>query len=306
LVGELPPGVEFHDFAKQALEVLEKEGISTLDTAEIYPGSEEEIGYHGAADRFVIDTKLPGGFGDARRKDAIIAGGKASLEKLRTKQVDVLYFHAPETRVPWEEQLAAANELYKQGAFKRLGVSNFTADQVQEFYDTAKKNGYPLPTVYQGNYSAVARASEEFLFPTLRKLGISFNAYSPIAGGFLAKTRQQVEDGHGRFDQSTMMGQLYGSLYKKSSLLDALDTWNEIADGLGVSKAELAYRWVTHHSILNSKEGDGIIFGAHKLAQLTQTIGYLRAGPLPVEVAEKINGIWEGIKHEAPKDNFHK
>jgi hypothetical protein len=40
LVGELPPGVDFHDFARQALEVLEKEGISSLDTAEIYPGSQ--------------------------------------------------------------------------------------------------------------------------------------------------------------------------------------------------------------------------------------------------------------------------
>jgi aflatoxin B1 aldehyde reductase len=201
--------------------------------------------------------------------------------------------------------MAAANELYKQGAFKRLGVSNFTAEQVEEVYNIAKENGYPLPTVYQGNYSAVARVSESLLFPTLRKLGISFYAYSPIAGGFLAKTREQVEDGHGRFDQSTMLGQLYGSLYKRSSLLDALDLWNKISDDSGVSKAELAYRWVAFHSVLSSDNGDGIIFGAHKLNQLTQTIGYLRAGPLPAEIVKRIEGLWDGIKHEAPKDNFH-
>jgi aflatoxin B1 aldehyde reductase len=216
-----------------------------------------------------------------------------------------LYFHAPDTRVPWEEQLAATNELYKQGAFKRLGLSNFTAEQVQEVYDISKKNGYPLPEVYQGNYSAVARVGETLLFPTLRKLGIKFYAYSPIAGGFLAKTKAQVEDGHGRFDASTMIGQLYSSLYKKSSLLDALDVWNKISEDAGVPRAELAYRWVAYHSILSGEKGDGIIFGAHKVAQLVQTVDYLRAGPLPAEIVKRIEGIWEGIKHEAPKDNFH-
>jgi aflatoxin B1 aldehyde reductase len=216
-----------------------------------------------------------------------------------------LYFHSPDTKVPWEEQLAASNELYKQGAFKRLGLSNFTAEQVQEVYDISKKNGYPLPTVYQGNYNAVARASEELLFPTLRKLGLVFYAYSPIAGGFLAKSRQQIEDGAGRFDPATMLGQLYGGLYKKSSLLDALDTWVKIVDDSGLGKAEVAYRWVAHHSALSGDKGDGIIFGAHKLAQVEQTIGYLRAGPLPTDIANRINELWEVIKHEAPKDNFH-
>jgi aflatoxin B1 aldehyde reductase len=95
LVGEQEADAEFHEYAKQILEVLEKEGISNLDTAEIYPGSEEEIGYHGAANRFTIDTKLPGAFGDARQKDEIIAGGKASLEKLKTKQVHSTIFLAP-------------------------------------------------------------------------------------------------------------------------------------------------------------------------------------------------------------------
>jgi aflatoxin B1 aldehyde reductase len=86
-VGELPAGVTFHEFAKEVLEILKKEKIGTLDTAEIYPGSEEEIGYQGAADRFIVDTKLPGAFGPSRQKDEIIAGGKASLERLKTKQV---------------------------------------------------------------------------------------------------------------------------------------------------------------------------------------------------------------------------
>jgi aflatoxin B1 aldehyde reductase len=221
-------------------------------------------------------------------------------------QVDILYFHAPETTVPFEEQLEAANELYKQGAFRRLGLSNFTAEQVEEVYNISKKNGYPLPAVYQGNYSAVGRLSETVVLPTLRKYGISYYAYSPIAGGFLAKTRKQIEEGAGRFDPNTPIGQLYVGLYSKPSYLAALDAWEKIAEDAGIPKAELAYRWAAYHSFLNGDKGDGIIFGAHKLSQIEQTIASIRAGSLPKDIVERVNAIWDTIKHEAPLDNFNK
>jgi aflatoxin B1 aldehyde reductase len=215
-----------------------------------------------------------------------------------------LYFHAPDTSVPWAEQLEAVNELYKAGAFKRLGLSNYTGDQVQEVYDVAKSKGYVLPTVFQGNYSAVSRKPETVLLPTLRKLGISYYVYSPIAGGFLAKTRQQIEQGAGRFDPSTSIGKMYGGLYHKPSYLDALDKWGKIAEDAGASKAELAYRWVTHHSVLSAEYGDAVIFGARGGAQTKQTLSFVRAGPLPKDIAERVNDIWKDIEHDAPFDNF--
>jgi aflatoxin B1 aldehyde reductase len=121
--------------------------------------------------------------------------------------VDIFYIHAPDTSVPLADWLPGVQEVYKSGVFSRFGLSNFQADNVQEVYDHCKENGYVLPTVYQGNYSAVARKQDTLLFPLLRKLGISFYAYSPIAGGFLTKTKQQIEEGAGRFDQSTFIGQ---------------------------------------------------------------------------------------------------
>jgi aflatoxin B1 aldehyde reductase len=80
-------GSDFHVFVKDILTALKKERIGTLDTAEIYPGSEEEIGYHGAASEFTIDTKIPGGWQSGRTKEKIIEGVRASLEKLKTKKV---------------------------------------------------------------------------------------------------------------------------------------------------------------------------------------------------------------------------
>jgi len=304
--GDTPPGFEtYHDYSGRVLEILKEKGVTTIDTAELYFGSEEEIAYHKGAEHFVIDSKLRGGAGEGRNAEQIVAAGKARLDALNAKQLDILYVHMPEKTIPVEEQTSGLNELYKQGAFKRLGISNFTAEQAQEFYEAAKKNGHVVPTVYQGAYSAASRRSEKELLPTLRKLGISYYAYSPIAGGFLAKTRQQILDGVGRFDKTSRIGAMYNGLYNKPVYLDLLDKWEKIAEGAGISKAELAYRWATYHSILDGEKGDGIIFGAKNPDQLTETIDWIRAGPLSAEVAGKVDDLWEGVEHEAPLDNVN-
>lgn len=199
--------------------------------------------------------------------------------------------------------MAGVNEVYKLGLFKRFGLSNYKAADVQKAYDIAKKNGYVLPSVYQGNYSPVARLQDTLLFPTLRKLNISFYAYSPLAGGFLTKTPEQIKEGAGRFSEQALGG-MYRSMYNKESYLKALGQWEEVANEEGVSRAELAYRWVAYNSPLKKEQGDGIIIGASRHEQLEQTLQGLAKGKLSDKAAKRIDEIWEGIKHEAPLDNF--
>jgi len=300
----LPDGtIDPHRYAKTLLDTLGKNGVKIIDTAEIYTGSEAELGYQEAHKDFIIDTKIAGIIIPGRGKDEVIEAGKKRLELLKTSQVDILYFHSPDITVPWKEQLAGANELYKQGAFKRLGVSNYTPQQVQEVYDVAEQNGFVKPTVFQGNYNAVARLIEDDLFPVLRKLKISFYAYSPIAGGFLAKTSQQVRDGHGRFNPEGPLSAMYSLLYSKPSFFAALDEWDKIASDAGIKKVELAYRWITYHSALKGDFGDGVIFGA-ALTQVDETVAAIRAGPLPSEIVSRIESLWPSIKGDALVDNF--
>lgn len=158
---------------------------------------------------------------------------------------------------------------------------------------------------YPGNYSPVARKQEDELFPLLRKLGISFYAYSPIAGGFLTKTKQDILDGKGRFDKNTQIGQMYSGLYAKDSMLEALAEWESIAQEEGIPKAELAYRWVTYNSPLKPEHGDAIIVGASSFDQLRQTLASCNKGPLSDNACKRIDAIWKKIEHEAPLDNFH-
>ncbi|MBO1764923.1 aldo/keto reductase, partial [Escherichia coli] len=177
-----------------------------------------------------------------------------------------------------------------------------TAEQVQQVYDIAKAKGYPLPTVYQGNYNPVARHVETQLLPTLRKLGVHFYAYSPIAGGFLTKTPADINAGAGRFNASTLGG-LYDKLYNTEPMRKALVKWNEIAEKEGVSRAEVAYRWVAYHSALQGDE-DGIIFGASSIEQAEQTLQGFKNGKLSDEAVKGIQEIWESVESVAPFDNY--
>ena len=295
------PMVEYSPEERQEfLQVLKKYGVRDIDTAAVYPSSEHLLGQLGAPKDFIIHTKAasfsPGKLG----RSSLISSCLFSLYELKVDQVDVYFLHSPDADTPLTETLAAVQEVYLAGKFKRFGLSNFLPDQVQEVYDICKKEDYILPTVYQGNYNPVARKAESALLPLLRKLGMSFFAYSPLAGGFLTKKASQISEGvkGGRFDKDTRIGQMYHNLYNKPSLLKALDHWEKIAKEAGVSQAQLAYRWVTYHSALSQEKGDGIIVGASRPSQLEETLKGLDEGPLSDDTVKEIEGVWDTVKDE--------
>lgn len=296
--------------AKVVLDAVAENGVTHIDTAQLYGESESFLGELNAGERFNLDTKAKGGFdpNNSLQPDTLYKNAHLSLEKLKVKQVDIFYIHAPDYAIPPATWLPTIDKLYKEGVFKRLGVSNFYADQLREVYDTAKSKGYVLPSVFQGNYSPVTRRQESDLFPLLRELNIAFYAYSPLAGGFLAKTKQGLLEGvkDGRFANSdSALAKMYRDLYVKPALLDALDEWVVAAKEEGVSQAELAYRWVSYHSPLKPENGDAIIIGARHVGQAVETIQGLKKGPLKDSVVAKIDEVWEKVKHEAPLDNFN-
>lgn len=290
-----------------ALEAIKAAGIKEIDTAEMYGNNEVDLGSAGAADSFIISTKNPGGWQPGALKD-VAARFNASLDKLKTKQVDIFYIHGPDRELPLDEWVPAVDALHREGKFRRFGVSNFTAAETRALHDYAKQKGYVLPTVYQGNYNAVARHIDSTLFPTLRELGIAFYAYSPVAGGFLTKTKAALEqgtaDGRFRADHELPVAKMYQDLYQKPKLLEGLGRWEGLAEQQGVPRAELAYRWVYYHSSLRQDKGDVVIVGASKPEQIAQTVEGIRRGPLKPEVVKAIEEIWALVKDEAIVDNF--
>jgi aflatoxin B1 aldehyde reductase len=89
---------------------------------------------------------------------------------------------------------------------------------------------------------------------------------------------------------------MYKKLYDKPSLRDALIKWNKIAEDEGISKAELAYRWVAHHSPIADDEENGVIFGASRMQQIGETARGIKRGKLSEKAAQGIEEIWQSVK----------
>lgn len=301
------------DAVKQLLAALQEHGINTIDSAQLYGGGESEtlLGEAGAAELgFTLDTKVPGIFIPGSLEPARIESDfRRSLERMKTKKLDVFYIHSPDPTYPVAQTLEVLDRLHREGLFARLGLSNFSVEEVREVCDVAANKGLVAPTVFQGNYSAVARRAEDELIPLLREKGIAFYAYSPLAGGFLAKRNREELFGTGTGGRFAKVGgfAMYQNLYSnRPKLVDALDTWSAIAQREGCeSPAELGYRWVAWNSALKTDLGDKMTIGASKLETVAQVVGWMKKGPLSEESVKAIDAMWEKVKDEAPMDNLH-
>lgn len=301
--------VAFHgpEALQECLDTLKTLAIRELDSGEMYGSNEADLGTVGAAEQgFIISTKNPGGWQPGALAQ-VKPKTEASLARLKVPQIDILYIHGPDDSLPPADYAHAFDELYRAGKFRRFGISNFTPAQTRALHAYCQAQGLVLPTVYQGNYNAVSRVIDTTLFPLLRELDMVFYAYSPIAGGFLTKSRRALEEGTvgGRFAVGdNTVGRMYRDFYVKPAMLEGLGRWEELARAQGVSQAELAYRWVYYHSALDPEKGDFVILGASKVEQITQTVEGIRKGPLKPDVVKGIDEIWETVKGEAIVNNF--
>ena len=135
--------------------------------------------------------------------------------------------------------------------------------------------------------------------PVLRKYGIAFNAYSPLAGGFLTGKATSGEDlTNTRFAADNKMGAAHQSWYDKPLMHEAVRKVQELIKPLNLSLAAVAVRWLAYHSALEA--GDGIIFGGSKISQLERNLDDIKKGPLTPELVDEIEKMWKTVQSEAP------
>ena len=166
-------------------------GITFFDTADVYGGdgaSERLIGAAllGRRDRVVLATKfgleMSGDSGEPRGSRAYARRSvEASLARLRTDRIDLLYYHEPDGVTPLAETLGALGELADEGRIRAFGVSNLDAVQLRE----AIGHGDTRPAALQNEYNLLERDAERELLPLCREHGIGFVPYFPLARGML-------------------------------------------------------------------------------------------------------------------------
>jgi aryl-alcohol dehydrogenase-like predicted oxidoreductase len=175
-------------------------GVTFFDTADIYGGdgaSERLIGeaLDGRRDHVVLATKfgmeLSGDTGEPRGSRAYVRRAlEASLERLRTDRVDLLYYHEPDGVTPLAETLGALGELADEGKIRAYGVSNLDAGQLRE----AIAAGDDRLAALQDEYSLLERGAERELLPLCREHGIGFVPYFPLAMGLLTGKFRRGEE----------------------------------------------------------------------------------------------------------------
>ncbi|MEN8130618.1 MAG: aldo/keto reductase [Pseudomonadota bacterium] len=183
-------------------------------------------------------TKFPTNWGFSLtvngRPDYVSKAIDASLRRLDVGTIDLLYLHFPDPAVPIEDTVSAMAEAVSAGKVAHLGLSNVTAEQ------TRRAQGvHPIAAV-QYEYSLWRREAEAELLPSLRELGISLVAWSPLGAGFLAGAMNAPTEGDFRQKNPRFSGEnLTANQDRFAPLLD-------LAREIGATPAQLALSWLLH------------------------------------------------------------
>jgi aryl-alcohol dehydrogenase-like predicted oxidoreductase len=228
-------------------------GGNFIDTADSYsawvPGnsggeSETIIGEWTAArgnrDSVIIATKVdrhPQFRGLARAN--VLAAADASLARLRTDRIDLYYVHHDDPDVPVAEAAGVFNELRQAGKIRYIGLSNFTAPRLREWFAAAAAEGFEAPVALQPHYNLMERtAYESSLAPAIAEFGLGVIPYYALASGFLAGKYRSASDHAGAPRQPGAARYLTPTGH---AVLAALDS---IAADHGVRPATVALAWL--------------------------------------------------------------
>lgn len=280
------------------LSVLKRHNIRELDTARVYNGgkSEQLLGEVHAHNDFAVSTKAPAFSPGSLSHANIVENCNKSLAALGQKKVDIYYLHGPDRTTPFEVQCAAIGQLYKEGKFERFGVSNIGDEEVREVYEICKREGYVLPTVYQGMYNPLLRKATDTLIPLLRELGMVFYAFGPLVGGLLAKPIDEILKPlrGSRFDEMPV----FGNMFLNDTIITEIGKLTELCKAQDISIMEATLRWFRHHSSLGYE--DGFILGASTINQIEASLSATEKGPLPDDVVKEFEEMWDAVKEVAP------
>ncbi|HTI01669.1 MAG TPA: aldo/keto reductase [Acidisoma sp.] len=260
------PAVESDSIATlhRAIEI----GCTFLDTAEVYgPYTNEDLlgrALMGRRDAVTIATKfgfrIEGGknVGTDSRPAHIREVVEASLKRLRTDHIDLLYQHRVDRQVPIEDVAGAVGDLIRAGKVKYFGLSEAGVDTIRRAHAVQ-----PVSAV-QSEYSLWERNLETDVIPALKELGIGLVPFSPLGRGFLTGQVKRAED-YPETDFRRNDPRYQGANFDAN--MAAAEAVREIAEARGGTAAQIALAW-----ILNKSEDFVPIPGTRHVANLEKNV----------------------------------
>lgn len=245
-------------------------GVNYMDTADVYTqgASEAMLGklLKGQRHDWVLATKLGNKMSDRPNQGGysrswMLREVEASLERLQTDHVDILYLHRDYEGMDLEEPLYAIEALLRAGKIRYWGLSNFRAWRIAELVHGARRIGMPGPVVCQPYYNLLNRMPEVEILPACAHFGLGVTPYSPVARGVLTGKYlpgQAPQQGTRAARGDRRMAQ---TEFREESLAIA-QTLMQHAGQCGVTLAQFATAWVLAHRGVSS-----VIAGPRTLAQ---------------------------------------
>jgi aryl-alcohol dehydrogenase-like predicted oxidoreductase len=289
--------------SRKQFELFAEAGGTLIDTANKYTdGSAEAILGDLLAterDHFVVGTKYSLSVRDGdlnaggNHRKSLTAALEASLRRLRTNYVDILWLHAWDYLTPPAEIMRALDDQVRLGKVLYLGISDTPARVVTQLQTLAAARGQTTFAGLQVEYSLVQREVERELIPMARGLGMSVLAWGPLGAGVLSGKYASPgpATGERRLDDVP------------SARLAVAREAAAVAAELGLSPAVVALAW------LRAQGGVIPILGARTAEQLAANLSFLDA-ELPAGVLTRLDTISHvprGFPHDflAAADYIH-
>jgi aryl-alcohol dehydrogenase-like predicted oxidoreductase len=259
--------------ARRQVDMCLDAGINLFDTANIYSDGESEqiLGeaISGRRDDLLLATKVRMPAGDDPNDTGlsryhIIRQCEESLRRLRTDYIDLYQVHEWDGLTPLEETLEALDTLVRSGKVRYVGSSNYSGWQLMKALGISERLGLQRFVSQQIHYTLQAREAEYELVPLAIDQECSILVWSPLAGGLLSgKYRRDQDAAEGRHVE----GWDEPPVYDTDKLYDTVEVLVEIADGRGVSAAQVALSW-----LLGRPGVASVIVGARTDEQLADNL----------------------------------
>jgi len=279
-------------------------GVNFFDTANVYRrGAAEEVTGRALKgidrDDYFLATKVYFSMGDGPNdrglsRKHIMEQCHASLRRLGTDYIDLYQCHRADADTPLEETLRALDDLVTQGKVLYVGVSEWSAQRIEEARRIqAELNLDPLVS-NQPEYSMLQRKIEQDVLPVCKRLGIGQVVWSPLAQGVLAGKYKPGQAPPSGTRAATPGDQDMMSRFMRDDVLEAVQDLRPIADELGITMPQLALAWVLREPGVSSA-----IVGATRPDQVDDNVA-ASGVELGEDVLQRIDEVLGGVLVAAP------
>jgi aryl-alcohol dehydrogenase-like predicted oxidoreductase len=285
------------DEAARVMDAAWELGITTFDTADAYGGGRSEtfigdwLKAKGGSvrDAIVVETKTfnpnEAGADHGLSRTRILRQIDVSLGRLGLERVSLYMAHEHDPDVPQEETLLAFDELVQAGKVGAAGASNFDVEQLAAALEVSEREQIARYEWVQNSFSLLERDDAETVFPLCRQHGLGYEAFGPLAGGWLTGKYRRGS----AYPAGSRMTQRPASYekYAADRVFDALEAFEREALGRGVSMAGLATAW-----LLGEPDVTAVVVGPTR-AEHVEPVQEALALDLTSEERAHLRGLFE-------------